>query len=67
MKLGRVQISHSYIVDLDNKEMVSEAKDCLYEDLMNSVKYDTLYGEIEAVKAPDADEGDIPEFLTEEI
>jgi len=65
MRLGKVQIGHSYVVDLDDKDMVDHAKDALYEDLMNAVKYDELPSNIEAVNAPDASEGDIPDFLTE--
>ena len=63
MRLGKVCISHSYIVDLDNQDMVDEAKDCFYEDICNAIKYDEIYGDIKVVEAPEAKESDIPEFL----
>jgi len=67
MRLGRVQISHSYVVNLDNEDMVEHARDALYEDLMNAVKFDELHSNIEVVEDPDATETEIPDFLTENI
>lgn len=64
--LGRVRISHSYIVDMSNKDMVQEAKDCLYEDLMNAYKYDELAGWIDVEEDKNAKESDIADFLKEE-
>ena len=66
MRLGRVCIEHSYIVDLDNQDMVDEAKDALFTDIMSAHNYQELGQMIKVVNAPDADEGDIPEFLMEE-
>jgi len=63
MRLGRVQISHSYVVDLDNKEMVEDGTEALYDDLMNAVKFDELGANIVVLEAPDASESDIPDFL----
>ena len=63
MRLGRVQISHSYVVDLDNQEMVEHGKEALFEDLMNAVKFDELWSNIQVEKDPEASENDIPEFL----
>ncbi len=65
MKIGKVHISLSYTVDLDNPDMVDEAKDCLYEDIMNSVKYDELYNRIVTEETPNASSNDIPDFLKE--
>jgi len=62
-RLGRVCINHTYVVDLNNKDMIREAVDCLYEDLMNAVKYDELQDWIHVVADPTATEDDIPEFL----
>jgi hypothetical protein len=67
MKLGRVVIDLGYVVDLDNQDMVDEAKDCFYEDISNAIKYNEIGGMMEVIDAPNANEGDIPEFLTEEI
>lgn len=61
-RLGRVQV-HSYVVDLDNEEMVDHAKECLYDDLSH---HSELWSFIDVVEDPNADEGEIPEFLTED-
>lgn len=66
MRLGRVGISLNYVVDLDNPEMVQEAKDCLYEDLMNAYKYNELGANIDVVVDKTATKSDIPDFLLEE-
>lgn len=64
-RFGRVVVRCSYVVDLDNKDMISEAKDCIYEDVMNAVKYDELQNYIEVVEDKSAKESDIPDFLKE--
>ena len=46
--------------------MTEHAKTCLYEDIMNLVKYNELYEAISVVSAPDGKEEDIPEFLLNE-
>ena len=65
MRLGKVTMDMGYVVDLDNEDMVSEARDCMYEDLTDAVKYDELKSWI-TVGEPDSslNEGDIPEFLS---
>jgi hypothetical protein len=65
MRLGRVQITHSYVVDLDNDSMVQEAQDSLYDDIMNAVKFDELGSWIDTIEDKDADEGEIADFLLE--
>ena len=65
MKLVKIVVSMGYIVDADNPVMIEDAKEALYEDLMNAVKYDELHNHIEVIDAPDAKEEDIPEFLLE--
>ena len=67
MRLGRVQISHSYVVDLDNKEMVEDGTEALYDDLMNAVKFDELGANIVVLEDSTATEDEIPSFLTETI
>ena len=64
-RLGRVIIRCSYIVDLENEDMISEAKDCIYEDIMNAVKFDELQNYIEVVEDKTAKVSDIPDFLKE--
>ncbi len=68
MKLGKVVINLEYVVDLDNKEMVEQAQDALYEDLMSAYRYNGLADWI-GVKEGDENlsESDIPEFLLEEL
>jgi hypothetical protein len=66
MKLGRVIFDLGYVVDLENQEMVDHAKDCIYEDIMSAIKYNEVHNYLEVVEAPDASEGDIPEFLIED-
>ena len=66
MRLGRVCMDMGYVVDLDNQSMVDEARDCLYEDLMNAVKYDELGSNIKIVHDKTLKESDIPELLLEE-
>jgi len=67
MNLAKVCVSHHYIVDLDNADMVEEAKNALYEDIMNSVKYNELFSCIDVITKEDSKEWadtDIPEFLS---
>lgn len=67
MKLGKVKIELEYIVDLDNQDMVDQAKNALYEDLMNAAKYEELFDMIEVTDEDKTlKETDIPEFLREE-
>lgn len=66
MKLGKIYISHKYIVDLEDQNMIEQAKIAMYEDLMNAVKYDELHLWINIDQDDTAEEQDIPEFLIEE-
>ena len=55
-----------YVVDLDNEEMIDEAKNALYEDLMSAYKYDEIYNNIDVTEEDKSlKESDIPEFLLE--
>lgn len=66
-KLGRVEFKISYVVDLENENMIDEARQCVYEDVMNAVKYDEVAENIDVTDDPSAKAEDIPEFLTERI
>ena len=66
MRLGKIVFDMGYVVDLDNPEMIEHAQECIYEDIMNAVKYDEISSWMEIIDAPDANEGDIPEFLLDE-
>ena len=65
--MGIVKITHEYVVDIEDKEMVDNAATSLYEDLMNAVKYNELGSWINVEEKPDADPNDIPEFLQRKI
>lgn len=64
-RLGRVVFDLGYVVDLDDEEMVEDAKICILEDINNATRFGELPQYIEIQPAPDAKEQDIPEFLLE--
>ena len=66
MRLGRVGIEHGYTVDFDDKEMVDQAKACLYEDIMNAYKTDEMYDWICVLRDKSLEESDVPDFLRED-
>jgi len=59
----KLVIDLGYVVPEGNDEMIQEAKECFYEDMMNFYKYDEVFDAIKVVEAPNASEQDIPEFL----
>lgn len=65
-KYQKVTLDLYYMVRDDDESMQEHAKTCLYEDIMNLVKYNELYDAITLVDAPEAKEEDIPEFLLNE-
>ena len=65
LKLGRV-VLYGYVVNLNDKRMVKDAKDCLVEDILNAVKREEIEAFIEAVEDPSVKEEDIPDFLLNE-
>ncbi len=65
MRTGRIVI-YSYVVDLDNEEMVERAKTCAYEDIMNAVKYNQVGNLLSVEEVAGLDPSDIPEFLKDE-
>lgn len=68
MKLGKVKIELEYVVDLDNEDMVNNAKNYMYEDIMSIVKYEELFDIIEVTDEDKTlKEEDIPEFLIEDL
>jgi hypothetical protein len=67
MRLVKIGISHGYIVDADNQEMVDHATDALYDDLAYAAQFDELMEWIEMLPAPlGATERDIPSWMDEE-
>ncbi len=65
MRTGTISFKREYVVDLDDEDMVAHAKESVYEDVMNSVKHDSLFGEIEIDTDSPCSENDIPDFLLE--
>ena len=65
MKMGRVCLDLNYIVDMDNEEMVKRAYECLYEDLMQGVKYGNIGNWIDVIEDKNANPSMIPDFLLE--
>lgn len=63
MRLGKIVIDTGYVVDLDNEEMVRNATDALYEDVMNAIKHDEIGAWITTSTTDGLLESDIPDFL----
>ena len=63
--MGRVCLDLNYIVDMDNEEMVKRAYECLYEDLMQGVKYGNIGNWIDVIEDKNANPSMIPDFLLE--
>ena len=61
-RLGRVVMAMSYVVDMDDPDMIQEAKDCLYEDICNAVKYNEM-GNFDIIPDKTLTTKDIPDFL----
>ena len=62
-RVGRVILTMQYYVDLDDPEMIADAKDCIVEDVCHAVKFHEIDQWIDVEEAPDATEANIPEHL----
>lgn len=67
MRMGRLEFSIDYVVDLDNKDMVRHAIQAMIDDLNELVKGDELEEYINEVEDDTLSVDDIHEFLTELI
>ncbi|NBQ48908.1 MAG: hypothetical protein EBU33_10730 [Sphingobacteriia bacterium] len=66
MRLAKVKIEFQYVVDMDNDDMVNQAKNALYEDVVSAFKYNELFSYIHVTDEDKTlKQEDIPEFLTE--
>jgi len=65
--LGKIVIDLGYVVDLDNADMVNEAKRCFYDDLMSGYNNNEIINWMEVIKQKGLTENDIPEHLLEII
>jgi hypothetical protein len=65
--LARLVIDLSYVVDINDPDMIEHARAAIYEDVCNLIKTDEL---AEAITLQEVDdtltEADIPEFLLED-
>lgn len=61
--LGRVTITHSYVVDLNNKDMVEDAKNALFADLCSAYSRGELIHLVGVIPDKKAKADEIPEFL----
>jgi len=66
-KYLKVCVSLNYVVPSDNDDAIEYAKNCLYEDLMNAIKYGEVFELIDVEEAPEADASDVPDFISEYI
>jgi hypothetical protein len=62
-RYGRVNFVISYVVDLDDAEMVADAKQCVFEDVHAAVKHDDVPANITVTEDLTATQTDIPDFL----
>lgn len=64
MRLGRVEFKISYVVDLDDEEMVNHARQAVFEDINSAGMYDEISAitTIEPAEPQDT-EAHIAEFL----
>lgn len=67
MRMGRVviRIEVGYAVDLDNPNMVREAKDWAYEDVTDIIESGDIYDMVKMEEAPSLTEHDIHSGLLE--
>jgi hypothetical protein len=65
-KYKRVILDLGYVIRAGDDQMEQHAKESIYEDIMNLIKYNEVFDAITIIDAPDAKEEDIPEFLLEE-
>lgn len=67
MRLGKITFEISYVVDLDNQDMVEDAKQCVNENVHGSVKHNSVYPSIKILTEDNTlRENDIPRFLLPE-
>ena len=65
-KYAKLIVDLGYVVDPENHDMIQEAHQCFYEDLMSAYKYGDLYDCIRLVESPSSKKSEIPSFLLEQ-
>ena len=66
MRLGKVYLSETYVVDLDDEEMIEHAREAIYEDVRYAVLHEEISSWIDIKEDTSLNEKDIPSFLIEE-
>jgi hypothetical protein len=64
-RYGRVSFSISYVVDLDDAEMIDEAREMLAGDVQDVIRYRDSWAAIEVKPDETATEADIHDYLIE--
>ena len=64
-RYGRVSFSISYVVDLDDAEMIDEAMEMVAEDVQDAIRYGEVSAYIETEPDAAATEADIHDYLIE--
>ena len=64
-RYGRVSFSISYVVDLDDAEMIDEAMEMVAEDVQDVIRYRDSWASIEVKPDAAATEADIHDYLIE--
>ena len=64
-RYGRVRFSISYVVDLDDAEMIGEAVEMVAEDVQDAIRYGEVSAYIETEPDAAATEADIHDYLIE--
>lgn len=62
-RYGRVTFSVSYVVDMDDAEMIDEAREMLAEDVADAIRYREVGDVVEVEPDPNATEADIHDTL----
>lgn len=66
MRMGKLIIELSYVVDLDNEEMVEHAKQLLYDDVTSLANDVDIHSWVATIEDSSLSERDIPSFLLDE-
>lgn len=68
-RIGTVSVSVRYVVDMDDEEMVDQAKECIYDDLVQMLVknpgLEEFYAALKVECNPVLTESDIDDFLVE--
>lgn len=65
-RYGRVTFSISYVVDLDDEEMIDEAREMVAEDVRDAIRHHEASAWIEVEPDAQATEDDIHDYLIEQ-